>query len=188
MRADSSEESLSNGSQMYLCCSLCISWMKAGFLVAKQEGEFPTQLIKCLKILRQAFFKNQTLKQMKKGVHYTSHTQSLLLVLTLQAPAREQNCTFFLSFLSSHPYIHLSRYPVHWSICCPSTYWERVRVCTSPKPKISSTVILIFLFSSIRRPLLWLKTLSIEKKDPRCRPGSPELIDGCTVLGNVGEV
>ncbi len=49
--------------------SASAGWKQETFLVASKEGEFPTQLIKCLKMLRQAFFflLNQTLKQMKKG-------------------------------------------------------------------------------------------------------------------------
>lgn len=92
-----------------------------------------------------------------------SHSQSLLLVLTLQTPAREQSCTCFLSFSLSRPYIHsFVLYPVHWSISCLSVYWERV--CTSPKPKFSSSLIVLVLLSSICRPLLCFKSLSINKK------------------------
>lgn len=108
---------------------------------------------------------------MKKEVHYRSHTQSLLLVLTLQAPAREQSCTFFLSFVSSHPYIHsFVLYPVHRSISCPPSYWEHVRVCTSQKPKFSSLGLLLFPLSSIRRPLLCFKSLSVKKKTRSTMP------------------
>lgn len=112
------------------------SWIM--FRVARQEGEFPNQLIKCLEMLRQAF-----LKQMKKGRYTRSHTQSLLLVLTLQAQSQEQSWTFVPSFFSAHPSIHsFVLYLVHWSISWPSTYWERALL-----KSLNSHIVLIVVFS-----------------------------------------
>lgn len=142
-------------------------------------------------MLCQAFFfflKPVKTNEESGGEHYRSHTQSLLLVLTLQAAARELHFPPFLRLIRK--YIHLScPHPVHRSISCPPTYWEHVKsLHFSKKPKFSSLGVLCFLLSSIRRPLLCFKVSVRQIKDPRRRPLSPELIDGCTVLGNVGEV
>lgn len=133
MRAGCSEESSSNSSQMCLCCSLYIGCMKAGNVSrCKTRRGIPDS---AYKVSRDAvpsvfFFLNQTLKQMKKGgVHYTSHTRSLLLVLNFTSSSQGAEL-LFSSVPSSHlirTYIHLSCYPVHRSFSCPSIYWEHVK-------------------------------------------------------------
>lgn len=123
-----------------------------------------------------------------------SHAQSLLLVLTLQAPVWKQCCTFVLSFFfSSHliqTYIHLSCIPsTAQSAVCPLV-GNTLRVCTSPKSPNSHSQLFSSSSSSVASADLGfaLSLCPSTKKDPRCWPMSPELIDGCTVLGNVGEV
>lgn len=100
---------------------------------------------------------------------------------------------FFL-LSSSIQYNHFVLYPVHWSISWPSTYWKCAGVFILQRP-ISHTILIVCLFSllsSIHRPPLCFQVCHHKKKkrkkDPRCWRMSPEFIDGCTVLRNMGEI
>lgn len=172
---------------VYVAQYTTAGWKQETFLVARQEGEFPTQLIKCLEMLRQAFFGKPDVKtNEERGVHYMSHTQSLLLVRTLQAPSwgAEPHFPPLLLIASVHTFICPTSHPLASQLSIK--LWRTRESLHFSKAQL---VVLLFLLSSIRRPLLALSLgPSIKKKDPQCWRMSPELIDGCTVLRNVGEV
>ena len=191
MRAGSSEESLSNGSQMCLCCSLRAAWIKAGFQSRKQEEGIPHQLIKCLEILRQAFFvffkpdvktneERGTLYEPRPvsaaGSNFTSSSQGARLHFLLS----------FLSCFSSH-LIHTFICPISRPLVNPLSV-HLLGTCKSFALIQSSNSHPWFFSSVASADLCFASSLCPSEKDPRCRPGSPELVYGCTVLGNVGEV
>lgn len=126
-------------------------------------------------MLRQAIFflLNQTLKKMKKGgtlrkshpvfaagSNFTSSITGSRAVLPL---------SLFL-FFSSHPYIHsFVLHPVQLASQLSINLW---RTCESLHFSKAQLVVLLFLLSSIRRPLLRFKSRSINKKKGSTMPTS----------------
>lgn len=147
--------------------------MKAGNISSckTRRGNSQFKLIKCLEMQRQAgFFFFFSLKQMKKGVHYMSHTQSLLLVLTLQAPAWERSSTFFLSFFplfsSVHTFVRPTSRPLVNQLSVRSLGTTRKSLHFSKAQILIPSHSGVFFFSSVASADLCfsLKSLSIKKK------------------------
>lgn len=161
---------------VYVAHAASAGWKLETFLVARRGGGFPAQLIKCLEMQRQAFFffvfsfSNQTLKQKERGTLYESRPVSAagsnFTSSSLEAVLHFRS--FLLLLISSHPNIHsFVLYTVHCSISCLSTCWEHVKsLHFSKKPKFSFLVVLLLLLllSSICRPWLCFKSMSINKK------------------------
>lgn len=197
VRADPAEEDSSNKqSRVYVARPTLADGSWIMFPSCKTRRGIPRSAYKvswdaALSVFLLFCFK-KTFKQMKeKWRHTRSRTQSLSLVLTLQAQTQEQSWTFF----PSHPYVHsFVLHPVHRSVSWP---FHLLGTCefallNSLSPCVVRIVVSAHLLSSIRRPPLYLWVSlhwqNKKKKDPRRRLMSPEFIDGCTVLRDVGEI
>lgn len=126
------------------------SWIM--FRVARQEGEFPNQLIKCLEMLRQAFFKTNE----EREIHQEPHPVSLAgSNFTSSKPGAELNFRpFFLLSSSIHTFICPISRPLVNQLA-----FHLLGTCTSQKSEFSHcshSRFFFYLLSSIRRPPCYL--------------------------------